>query len=1429
MMTMARRTRFLVAGGVALVLLLAALFRGPLLEPLIALALRRTLRVHTTIAQVGGSVLGSLELHGVNARGEAGSGPLTALEARSISATYSLAALLHGKEAFLDSLDVTVEGARLDLDLTGPPAAAAKPVEQPASRPTLPRMPRFTVRDSRVRVRGQGYALDADGLQGAMARADGAGVQAVDVRVDRFSLRHPALHEGTVSLAITGHAAPRRLQITAARVNGEPLIELASLDLGERPGELDLRAALRLWQGSIEIGMNRRPDGTEVRWDARGVDLQPQILFTNDSLGALRGQLSTSGAVRLGGGGISTLTGKLSLDWQGAQLAGRTVDHLVIQGSAEPGTVRVETAEGRIGPNEIQLHQVALPAAPLFEGRWRALLAAASGSFDGTFGDVPAFLALWGVGTGAGGATVPDHRLRLEGSLEQGTIRLARGDLAAGPGKAALEALVVTFPREDQGWGETAFSGAATVDLPNLRDLSALFPGPALNGSVRGAISGTGTFARPEGRASLTGRGIVVAGKKLGDVDLRAHGAAGEIEVDTFELVQGGNRFTAKGVRFAPAALAAPDHSAFFDSIAGSFALSTTDIPGLAALAGLPPEQVARIPAAHLLTAAGTVKDRAIEVAAASFAAAGGSITLHRARVALPGPGADWAKDTTFEGDLAVDIPDLGSIAAIFHLPQLRGTLTGKARISGRAGAPSGSVEASGRGIAIGGRHVGDVVLKASTRQQQLIIETLEVGRGEDRLRGRGAYDLEKGTILEAEADLSVADVAPYLAEFVREGIPVSGRLHAGLRAGPLPGAPLAFEAEFFDGRVWDAQGVQGRVQAHIELQDPLRQFRVGAASLMTEVHGDVGGRDIQSTLDASYAPGLLRIGAFEITGSGALAVRVEGTMPLDLAADDILSPGPISIRAQASIPALEELASLIPPAFAPTGSLRADAAVTGSWQEPDACLEIRGERLQLPAGTRFMPPGLSTLAGTLAWNRTEARAEKVRLESPSLSLSLSGIWSSPPDLPSLLAGSGAAKMGSLALRATFSSPDIGWLQKSVEGLRGLRGSVAGEIAVDGPAGDPVVSGEIRIAEGAVRYQDLPPLESLAAKASVAGRILTLGSVSGNVGGSPFTLAGSVDFSRRDDPTLNLRLQGKDALLYRDEGLRLRADSDLTLSGPVSALVLSGEVALTNSLYQKTFSVLNLFSGGEKSSKRTAPGTTAISFPEPPLRDMRFDVHLTSRQPFKIKTSVVRGDARPDLRLTGTGLLPILRGPILVDNAQVFLPSGTLAVERGSVLFGEKDPGRPVLDFGGRMEISGYEITAQIGGTFDSPEVVLASNPPLLQEELLLFVLTGAPPASASTNGGSASAVATPMAVYLGKGVIDSLLGGGGPSKGSDLAGRLELQIGRETTNSGSATIDARLRLKKNFLAKGDTLYLTSEKDIYDQENLGLKIVFKFK
>lgn len=125
--------------GILLVLTLAVIFRGPLLEQLIVLTLRRALGLQTTIARVDGNVVNGLNLRGVSARAEAGSGPLAAFEAGHVSARYSLAALLRGKEAFVDSLDLTLEGGRVEFDLTAPPAVDSRPANRPGS-PSFPRL-----------------------------------------------------------------------------------------------------------------------------------------------------------------------------------------------------------------------------------------------------------------------------------------------------------------------------------------------------------------------------------------------------------------------------------------------------------------------------------------------------------------------------------------------------------------------------------------------------------------------------------------------------------------------------------------------------------------------------------------------------------------------------------------------------------------------------------------------------------------------------------------------------------------------------------------------------------------------------------------------------------------------------------------------------------------------------------------------------------------------------------------------------------------------------------------------------------------------------------------------------------------------------------------------------------------------------------------
>ena len=198
---------------------------------------------------------------------------------------------------------------------------------------------------------------------------------------------------------------------------------------------------------------------------------------------------------------------------------------------------------------------------------------------------------------------------------------------------------------------------------------------------------------------------------------------------------------------------------------------------------------------------------------------------------------------------------------------------------------------------------------------------------------------------------------------------------------------------------------------------------------------------------------------------------------------------------------------------------------------------------------------------------------------------------------------------------------------------------------------------------------------------------------------------------------------------------------------------------------------------------------------------MRFDVRLTAREPFQIRTSVVRGTARPDLRLTGTGLLPILRGPILFDAAQVALPSGTLEVERGTVLFRESDPGRP--DARLRRPDAGAGATRsrpRSAGPSTSPEVILSSIPPCPRRSCCSSCSPARPRAARARAAAPSPRWRPRWPSTSARASSEQLLGGGLEAGGGGLQDRLELQVGRELTRSGSVTVDARLLLKKKLL-----------------------------
>jgi hypothetical protein len=83
--------------------------------------------------------------------------------------------------------------------------------------------------------------------------------------------------------------------------------------------------------------------------------------------------------------------------------------------------------------------------------------------------------------------------------------------------------------------------------------------------------------------------------------------------------------------------------------------------------------------------------------------------------------------------------------------------------------------------------------------------------------------------------------------------------------------------------------------------------------------------------------------------------------------------------------------------------------------------------------------------------------------------------------------------------------------------------------------------------------------------------------------------------------------------------------------------------------------------------------------------------------------------------------------------------------------------------------------------------------------------------------------------VFVGRDILLRMPGGGTTESLQTVLERFDVEVGRAITRAGDETINARFRVADGVLREGDTVYITGEKDAFDQYNAGVRIVFRFR
>lgn len=918
------------------------------------------------------------------------------------------------------------------------------------------------------------------------------------------------------------------------------------------------------------------------------------------------------------------------------------------------------------------------------------------------------------------------------------------------------------------------------------------------------------------------------------------------------------------------------------------------------------------------LVAEARLRDGALELGPATLTAAGGRLEVARARLV---PAEDpWRSEISLAGRIDLDdLAPLGALAAPLLAPWLErlpggapyepldfaGTLAGELSVAGPLLRPHVHVDLAGEDVRVAGLQCGDLALRARDEAGVLRVESLALATDGGRLQAHGALDLGAlvldGAHVEAEllagAD-AARDVPGLLAAWLLPG--VQGRLQAELDlSGPLrapqvelraaaerlvvggtPLSALSLDARLADdaalvraaslsaasgslrasGRVeglaWPPRAVQVEALAlegagrSLQLQRPFTlrlgagqvecgrvELAGGGASLVLELASsaqDGGVRHVVDLLLADAGTGPL----LDLLPADLGAAGLDGSLHAELLAGaegarEVVLRGQLGVRGArlAGVTAgggrLDLAFDLVGPADAPLGTLQVAAGdVTLELPERIAALLealAGGREIEVvqegPAGPpRDIGPcrlwlALRAAPGELAIEAAELEAaEELQLQATGrvgagldLAAALRGAPLLPPDAP---------LEGRLRLRAL----ELERFADVLGRVRRLRGELAAEGRLAGTLAAPRLEGELLLHDGELRLASgVPAVTALRARLALRGAEARVTELTGELGSAPFTVTGGAAFGD-GGVALDLRLQGADLLLWRGHGASVRADVDLTLTGPAEAPRIAGRLTLTDAQLRRNLSVASLAGAPEG-----ARGPLRLfAFADPPLRDAPLDVTVDARAPLRIENNVVRGGLLPELHLGGTGGRPQVTGSVHVADLRLALPATVLRVTRGRLDFREDDPYAPSVDVQAEARLRGYDVRVRASGPHDQPAFELTSVPPLPGEDVLLLVLTGQPPRAAGADGGAGAA--RTVALYFGQDLLSRWVGEAGG--GDDLVDRLEVDWEQDATDRDAESIRLSWRLAGRPGEDRRLVFLHAERDVWDDVNLGVRWLF---
>lgn len=408
-----------------------------------------------------------------------------------------------------------------------------------------------------------------------------------------------------------------------------------------------------------------------------------------------------------------------------------------------------------------------------------------------------------------------------------------------------------------------------------------------------------------------------------------------------------------------------------------------------------------------------------------------------------------------------------------------------------------------------------------------------------------------------------------------------------------------------------------------------------------------------------------------------------------------------------------------------------------------------------------------------------------------------------------------AAVTGTLTLPTT----KLGAIPPALLGLADLQGDFGLTVNVTGTTTAPLLTASVDLRDGRVVTLGGQRIDDLVVRIACTSSAIEVTEISATRGKGPLRITGAVTapgplWERWPDGQIELLVKGDNVLLHRKAGVKVRADLDVRVQGPLTDFAIAGDIGLRDGRMVTRLPLLDLRSSGGRAA------TAGIPLPSIDLgegRRARLDLHVKTLEPFVVKNNVLDGALYIQLAVLGDLAQPIVQGTVSGPESTLILPGVRLRTSTLLVDFSAQNPRFPTVTATARGRRHGFDIQAVVRGRYDRPEILLSSDPPLPSDELIVLVTTGARPQTLGAQG-----VGTVLGAYLAQELADWIFGSESTEAKESFLERFSVETGTEMSRGGTESVIVEFRVL-------DQVYLQGERDVYEDLNMGVVYRLRFK